>query len=179
MKILKKVLIGFAILIAIPLIAALFMKKEYVAEREVVINKPKTEVYNYLKYLKNQDNYSKWNQMDPQMKKSYKGTDGQIGFVSAWESKNSDLGVGEQEITKIVEGERMEVALRFKEPFESNDIAYFVTENYSDNQTKVKWGVKGKMAYPTNLMMAFMDMEKMLGDDLGEGLNNLKAVLEK
>ncbi len=73
MKILKKILIVVVILIAIPLVIALFVKKEYAVEREVTINKPKQVVFNYVKHLKNQDNYNKWVRMDPNMKKDFRG----------------------------------------------------------------------------------------------------------
>lgn len=179
MRILKNFLIALAVLIAIPLIVALFVKKDYAVEREITINKPKQEVFNYIKLLKNQDNYSKWATMDPNMKKSYRGTDGTVGFVSAWESKIDSVGVGEQEIKKIVEGERVDFELRFIKPFEATEPAFMTTEAVSENQTKVKWGFSGHMNYPMNLMMLFMDFEKMIGDDLQTGLNNLKNVLEK
>ncbi len=100
MKIVKKILIVVAILMAIPLIIALFVKKEYEVEREVTINKPKEEVFNYVKHLKNQDNYSKWVRMDPNMRKDFKGIDGTVGFVYAWDG-NKDAGKGEQEIKNI------------------------------------------------------------------------------
>ncbi|MBK7099818.1 MAG: SRPBCC family protein [Sphingobacteriales bacterium] len=179
MRILKKILIVVGILIAIPLIVALFVKKEYAVERKIVINKPKTEVFEYIKFLKNQDNYSKWNKIDPNMKKSYKGTDGTVGFVSAWESKNENVGVGEQEILKITEGERIDMKLRFKVPFEAQDDAYMMTEDAGNNQTKVRWGFKGAFPYPMNLMGLFMDMDKEVGGDLETGLQNLKTLLEK
>jgi uncharacterized membrane protein len=179
MRILKKFLIGLAILIAIALIVALFVKKDYAVEREITINKPKQEVFNYIKLLKNQENYSKWATMDPNMKKSYRGTDGTVGFVSAWDSKIDSVGVGEQEIKKIVEGERVDFELRFIKPFEATEPAFMTTEAVSENQTKVKWGFSGHMDYPMNLVMLFMDFEKMIGDDLQTGLNNLKTVLEK
>lgn len=179
MRILKNFLIALAVLIAIPLIVALFVKKDYAVEREITINKPKQEVFNYIKLLKNQDNYSKWATMDPNMKKSYRGTDGTVGFVSAWESKIDSVGVGEQEIKKIVEGERVDFELRFIKPFEVTEPAFMTTEAVSENQTNVKWGFSGHMDYPMNLMMLFIDFEKMIGDDLQTGLNNLKTVLEK
>ena len=69
MKILKKILLFIVVIVAIALIAALFISKEMKAEREIVINKPKQQVFDYIKYVKNQDNYSKWNKMDPGMKK--------------------------------------------------------------------------------------------------------------
>jgi hypothetical protein len=85
MNILIKILIVIGALVALFLIAALFIKKEYNILREIAINKPKTEVFSYVKHLKNQDNYSKWVRMDPNMKKDFRGTDGTIGFVYAWD----------------------------------------------------------------------------------------------
>ena len=179
MKILKSILLALVAVVALALVAAAFVEGNYHVEREIVINQPKDEVFNYVKYLKNQDNYSKWATMDPEMKKSYTGTDGTVGFVSRWESTNEEVGVGEQEIKGITEGEKLDFELRFYEPFEATDNAFMITEKVSDTATKVTWGFDGHMAYPMNLMLVFMDMEEMLGNDLQMGLNNLKSVLEK
>lgn len=178
MKVLKNILITVGILIVIPFIIALFIKKDYAVEKETVINKPKSEVFEYVKLLKNQDNFSKWATLDPNMKKTYRGKDGTIGFVSAWESNNDNVGVGEQEIVEITEGQRIDYELRFFKPFESTSPAYMTTETLSQNQTKVKWGFKGHMKYPSNIMMIFMDFEEMIGDDFQQGLNKLKSELE-
>jgi uncharacterized protein YndB with AHSA1/START domain len=179
MRIVKGILFTILGIVVIALITALFVKKEYAVEREVTINKPKQEVFDYLKFLKNQDNYSVWATMDPKMKKEYRGTDGTVGFVSAWDSEKGDVGKGEQEIKKITEGERIDFELRFMKPFESTEPAYMITESTADNQTKVKWGFSGKMKYPMNLMLLCMNMEEMIGKDLETGLNNLKTTLEK
>jgi len=66
MKILKIALLLFLGIIALALISAAFLEKEYAVEREIVINKPKAEVFNYVKMLKNQENYSLWATMDPE-----------------------------------------------------------------------------------------------------------------
>ncbi|MFN8257851.1 MAG: SRPBCC family protein [Bacteroidales bacterium] len=145
----------------------------------MIINKTGQEVFDYIKYLKNQDNYSKWNKIDPSMKKSYRGTDGEVGFVAHWESDNKDVGWGEQEIKKITEGERLGFELRFIKPFEATESAYMTTETTGENQTKVTWGFSGHMNYPMNISLLFMDMEKMIGGDLETGLLNLKTELEK
>ncbi|MEO5790231.1 MAG: SRPBCC family protein [Gelidibacter sp.] len=179
MKILKKILIVLVVIIALPLIVALFVKKDYTVQKEIVINKPKQEVFDYIKYLKNQDNYSKWNSIDPYMKKSYSGTDGTVGFVARWESDNDEVGWGEQEIKAINEGERLDFELRFLKPFEATEPAFMTTESIAYNQTKVTWGFNGHMNYPTNIWLLFMDFEKMIGDDLQSGLSKLKIELEK
>ncbi len=178
MRILKKVLIGISVLIALILIVALFVNKDMATNKSVVINKPKEEVFNYIKQLKNQDNYSVWGKMDPNMKKEYHGTDATEGFVAAWEG-NSDVGKGEQKIMKISEGERIDFDLHFMEPMESNAKVYMATEAVSPTQTKVTWAFDSKMAYPFNIMGLFVNMGEMVGKDFQTGLGNLKVILEK
>jgi hypothetical protein len=178
MKIVKRILLGIGIVMALLLVTALFVKKEFSAEKEVTINRPNAEVFEYIRHLKNQDNFTVWARMDPNMKKEYRGTDGTVGFVSAWEG-NSDVGKGEQEIIGINEGKRVDFELRFLKPFESTSPAYMATEAVSPTQTKVKWGMNGKMIYPLNIMGLFMNMDEMIGKDFETGLNNLKALMEK
>lgn len=178
MKVFKNLLIGLAVIIAIPLVAALFVEKDYNVQRQIMINKPNQEVFDYVKLLKNQDYYSKWASMDPNMVKTYSGTDGTVGFVSHWESDNEEVGWGEQEIIKITEGERIDFELRFLKPFEATEPAFITTTVMNDNETKVVWGFSGHMDYPMNLMMLFIDFETMIGDDLENGLKNLKEILE-
>lgn len=179
MKALKITLIVVGALIALPLIIALFLKKDFFCEREITISQDKNKVFEYIKFLKNQDQYSYWASLDPNMKKDYKGTDGTVGFVSAWESPHEDLGKGEQEIKKITEGSRVDYELRFIEPFEDTNQAYMTTESVGNGKTKVKWGIVGRMDYPMNLMTLFMDMEAMVGKDLEIGLKNLKKNMEQ
>jgi hypothetical protein len=176
MKIVKRILIGVAILVAVPLIVGLLVRTDFAVEREVIINKPKNEVFNYVRYLKNHANFSKWEAMDPKMKKDYRGTDGTVGFVSAWDSDNQDVGKGEQEIKKIIEGERIDVEIRMRSPFQSTDPAYITTESVADNQTRVRSGYLGKMHYPTNLLCPFI--AEKIGKDMETGLTNLKTILE-
>ena len=178
MKIFKKILIVIAVIIAIPLIIALFIKGDYAVERQIIINKPKQQVFDYIKFIKNQDNYSVWARKDLNMKKEYAGTDGTVGFISAWDG-NKDVGKGEQEITNIVDGQRIDVKLRFKVPMEATDDAYMTTVASGENQTIVKWGFTGKIPYPMNIMILFFDMDKEVGKDLQGGLDQLKVVLEK
>ena len=165
-------------IIAALLIAGLFIPKGMKATREIIINKPNAEVFNYIKQLKNQDNYSKWGSMDPNMKKEYRGTDATVGFVSAWEG-NKKVGAGEQEITGVEEGRKLSTELRFIKPFKSVAQSTMTTEALSDNSTKVSWGFEGQMNYPMNIMKLFMNMEKSIGNDFGTGLSNLKSLLEK
>lgn len=175
MKIVKRILIIIAILIAVPLIAALFIQKEFTVTREITISKPKQAVFDYLRLLKNQDNYNKWVLEDPNVKKEYRGNDGTVGFVEAWESEK--VGKGEQTIRKITDGERIDYDIHFIKPMEGQANTSLATESLSPTETKVKWVFNGSMHYPMNVMRPFVD--KMLGGDLQESLNNLKKQVEK
>lgn len=171
------VLYVFISIIAFLLIAALFISKGMTATREIVINKPEAEVFNYIKLLRNQQYYSKWATLDPHIKNEFRGTDATPGFVNSWEG-NKKVGKGEQEILALSDG-RLDTELRFEKPFKSVAKSFMTTEPAGENATKVKWGFEGSMNYPLNVMKLFMNMEKSIGDDFSTGLNNLKTVLEK
>jgi len=179
MGILYIILIVIALVVSSLLIAALFTQKDYSVKREMVINKPKLLIFDYIKYLKNQDQFSKWATMDPNMKKEYRGTDGTVGFTSFWDSEDKKVGKGEQEIVSIIEGERVDFSLRFIKPFPGEAKAFMSTEKITENETLVKWVLESSMKYPMNLMLLFMNMEKMMGPDLETGLANLKKLMEK
>ena len=179
MKILIGIIIVLIGIIVLFLIIGLFVKKDYSVGTDVIVNKSKNVVLEFLKLLKNQNKFSVWALMDPDMKTNFTGIDGTKGFVSAWESDNNkNVGKGEQEILKIVDGERIDYEIRFMKPFKSTSWAYITTTAVNDSQTKVHWGFSGKMKYPTNLTLLFMHMEKMVGGDLEKGLQNLKVLLE-
>jgi len=76
------------------IILAMIAPKSYDVSRSIVINKPLTDVYSYLILLKNQDNWSPWAEKDPNMKKTFTGTDGEVGFVFTWVG-NKEVGDGE------------------------------------------------------------------------------------
>ncbi|MDR7210098.1 SRPBCC family protein [Flavobacterium piscis] len=179
MGIIKKIIIALLLIFAIALIAAYFMPKEYAVTKEITINKPVDSVFNYVKYLKNQNEFSVWANIDPKMKSTYKGIDGTVGAISAWESDVKEVGVGEQEITKITENKSIDFALRFKKPMDDTAIGFMSTEAVTENQTKVKWGISGVMPYPMNLMLPMMKMDQMIGNDLQKGLDNLKVKMEE
>jgi uncharacterized protein YndB with AHSA1/START domain len=169
---------GIAALVAILLIVGLFTKKQYAIVREVTIERPPQTVFDFIKHLSNQELYSKWVMMDPYAKKETHGKDGTVGFLSAWDSTNKDVGKGEQEITRIKEGERIDLQIRFEKPFKGTSDSFMITESVNGEQTKVRWGFNGGMQYPMNLMLLFINIPELLGKDIQTSLFTLKTVLE-
>lgn len=175
MKTFTIILVVLVVIIAIPLLVALFVKKDYIVQRNIVIGVPQQQVFDYIKLLKNQDHYNKWVMTDPGMKKEFRGTDGTVGFVYAWNGNNK-AGEGEQEIMNLVDGERMDVEIRFKRPFESTGRAPFTLQPVDETQTRVTWRMEGRSKWPMNIMNLFID--KVLGHDMEESLHLLKNNLE-
>ena len=160
------------------IILVLIAPKQYDIKRHIVINKPKNEVFQYLKFIKNQDEWSPWKKKDPTMKQTFLGEDGQVGFISKWQG-NKDVGMGEQEILSINENEYIKTKLRFLKPWKSESDAYLAMESLTSGITTVTWGFSGKNPIPFNIFMLFFNMDKTVGNDFEEGLISLKQILER
>jgi hypothetical protein len=179
MKWIKRLFLLILSVVVMILIFGLFAPRKFNVERSIQISQPKDSVYQYLKFLKNQDQFSVWSRQDPKMKKTYTGQDGIVGFVSTWESKDKNVGTGSMELIKLTPGERIDMHIRFKVPFENEDDAYFETSSINEENTRVIWGFKGNTPYPWNALAYLLNFDDMIGKDLDGGLKKLKSVLEK
>ncbi|WP_406683157.1 SRPBCC family protein [Seonamhaeicola sp. MEBiC1930] len=156
----------------------LIAPKKYNVSRSIEIAKPLSEVFQYLKHIKNQNDWSPWKKKDPDMNQEYIGTDGEVGFISKWDG-NKDVGSGEQEIMRIVENDIIESELRFFKPWKSQSDAFLKVEYLGDKRSKVTWGFSGNNRFPFSIFMLFFNMDKAVGKDFEEGLTSLKYLLEK
>ncbi len=174
---LKRAAIALAIVIALPFIIAAFMPRTFDLEREVVIDRPIGEVFEFVRRLENQKQYTVWFSRDPNIKTSLRGTDGTVGAVYTWESDDQNVGSGEQEIKAIDARKRIDFEIRIKVPFESADPSSTFTEPVGEKQTKVRSAYHGKMPYPMNLLCTIV--KNKIGDDMHQSLVQLKEVLER
>lgn len=176
MNVLIIILLSLAGIVVLFLLVALLVKKDFTLQKEIVINQPRSAVFDFIKMIRNQEEYSVWVMKDPNIKIVYTGTDGTPGFTSSWESNDKNVGIGEQEIKKIKAGESMEVEIRFKKPFEATNYALTTLSVIGDSQTKLTNLFYGRSKFPMNVMNLFMD--RLLGRDMQQNLVNLKKLLE-
>lgn len=146
-------------------------------EKSITINKSSGWVFDYLKITGNQDNFSVWNMADPNMKKTYKGTDGTIGFQYSWDSKVKNVGAGVQEITAIEDGKSIEYSINFSRPMQNHGRTKFEITSLGTDSTSVVWVFDSPSKFPMSLFSPIF--KRMLGKDLEKGLINLKSILEK
>ncbi len=176
MNILITLLLVVAGAIVLILIVALFTKKEYNVRCEIIINAPLKKVFDYIKQLKNWDNFNERATADPNVKREFKGADGTVGFIYAWNG-NKKVGEGEKEIKVITEGKSFEWEIRFVRPFNAIGFTKMGTESVSDNNTKVTLSNSSKIKFPFNIMLLMV--EKMIAKDMLISLSVLKNILEK
>ena len=176
MNIIITILLVVAGIIALLLFFALFLKREHYVKREIIINAPRQKVFDYIKLLKNQDEFNTGAMEDADRKREFKGIDGTVGYIYSW-SGNKNAGEGEKEILNIIEGKRIETEIRFVKPMTTRANIIMETESLSDNQTKVIWSNAGTLKYPINIMIPMM--EKHVVKDMDISLSTLKNNLEK
>lgn len=164
------------ILVAIILLAALG-PKTYDVSRSITIQKPIAEVFDYVKSVKNQNNWSPWKLKDPTMTQEYFGEDGTVGFRATWKG-NKEVGEGSQTITDITENKRIDNRLVFLKPFKSESDGYYLFKSEGAQATKITWGFRGQNKFPATMYMLFINMDKVVGKDFDQGLQNLKKLLE-
>ncbi|MFN8342027.1 MAG: SRPBCC family protein [Cyclobacteriaceae bacterium] len=163
-------------IIALVLLLAAIMPRNFTVSADIVINKPVATVFDYVVHLRNQEKWSVWILADPNVKITYTGTDGTVGFTAAWTSENKNVGVGAQEIKAIVPNKRYDVELRFEKPFKATNHAYTTTDAVDANSTRVTTVFYGSNPYPMNLMIPMV--KGMLTRDLNRNMTNMKGQLE-
>lgn len=174
-----KILLILVSLFIIIAIVALFVKKEYTVKREISISRPVGGVYEYVRYHENQLKFNYWLTVDPDTKTQIiKNEDGHPGSTLVFESANKKVGKGEWENTNFVENERIDFELRFTAPyaFTATGQLSFLAEG--EQKTAVVWELHSGMKWPMNIMLLFMDMDKVIGHDIETTLSNIKRNLE-
>lgn len=175
MKALKYIGSGLVVVVVLLLFIALFVPRSFTYEKSITINAPVDSVWLRVNSLKAMDAWSPWNDHDPLMKKELVGIDGTVGAIQSWEGKI--VGSGSQMITAVEKPTLIKTDLNFIKPHKSHGKAYIKLEA-AGRGTKATWGMTGNMPYPLNVMILFMNVEKMMGKDWNKGLSGLKKLSE-
>ena len=173
MTILYVILIIIALLLIIPL----FISKDMNYEKSVSIDAPIDKVWENVSSLEAMDKWSPWNSKDPDMERSLTGVDGEVGAKQHWVSDKKDVGEGSQTIVGLDKPNKLSTKLEFIKPFKSEADAY-VNLKEEGASTVATWGFESQMKYPMNIMKLFMNFEKNMDKDFGQGLGKLKDICE-
>ena len=175
MKVLK--IIGIVVLVIVVAIAiwVMTLSSESHLEREIVINAPVEKVYNVVNDFGQTKEWSPWFKIDPNTKYSYSENLVGPGAWYEWQSDDSNVGNGRQDLLASVENQSVKTSMAF-EGMTGEYTADFILEADGDN-TKLTWTYDGKSdAMGEKIFMAFTD--KFLGPSYEQGLADLKTYIE-
>lgn len=177
MNIVLIVLSVIAGLVVLLLVVAFFAPRGYAVQREIVVHCTRRVAYDYLRHIKNQVYFNIYRMRDAERTETYRGEDGTVGFVYAWDG-DKKAGAGEQVITRLDQDARIDLEMRFIRPFAAKALTSYHLEHLSDHQTKIVNSMHGSLNYPMNVMLLFMNTDKMMGRDMETMLVKLKEILE-
>jgi uncharacterized protein YndB with AHSA1/START domain len=152
------------------------MAGTYTVERSTVVQALPERVYELVQDFHQWPAWSPWEDLDPDMQRTYGGPPSGVGSSYAW-SGNRKAGSGRMEITRADPPRRVEIALRFDKPFKSSNATSFALTP-GGGGTEVTWTMVGPLTWMLRLMGLFTSMDKMVGKDFDKGLARLKTAAE-
>lgn len=166
-----------SVIILLVLVAAMFAGKNFTVSREIIIQKSPGEVFDYIRYLQNHRNFSKWTTKKPELLNDGRGKDGQPGYIQPWHNYEERAGIGELEIKDIIDNRELKLIHHYFKPVKGRGESVITVQPSLSAGSTVKWEYTGHSVYPMNLLTSLLNMDKIIGRDLELGLNNLNTVL--
>jgi hypothetical protein len=148
----------------------------YTVERSTVVDAEPARLFAEVEDFRRWPAWSPWEDIDPDMTRSYSGAEKGLGAVYTW-SGNRKAGEGRMEITRTDEPTRVVVDLQFLKPFKSSSVTTFTFAPAGDG-TRVTWTMAGPRTLAIRLMGVFTSMDKLVGTDFEKGLQRLKTLAE-
>lgn len=176
MKIIKKLLLGLAILLLlISVIGLLFFSSHIEIRRSVVINAAPARVFGFVNDLRNYNEWSPWYEMDTTALYSYQGPFTGKGARINWESDDRNVGSGSMTYTDALPDSLIRIDLDFMK----NGIAkseYRISP--SDSGSVFTWVFMVEAGANPLMRIIGSFMEKLIGADFEKGLSKLKKIIE-
>lgn len=174
-KIFKALLLIVATLVVGGVVAMFAIGKSYHYEKSMVINAPVEVVYSHISSAKAFNEWNPWMDLDPNIKVTYSGTQGQVGDQYCWESESENAGKGCHKFLELIPNKGQKTEMIFEKPFENKATSQIVLTP-ENGKTKVTWDMDTELEYPMNLMKLMMD--KGMEESYTKGLERLKQLCE-
>lgn len=146
-------------------------------QRSLAIKASPEKIFPLIENFHRWSEWSPYEKLDPEMKRSYTGPDSGPGAAYAWDG-SSKVGAGSMEILRTSVPGSIVIKLDFIRPITGHNTATFTLVNAGDTTT-VTWTMAGPSPYISKLMGLFFNMDQMIGKDFETGLANLKRIAER
>ena len=148
----------------------------FTVERSTTVAVSPESVYAQLADFRNWPNWSPWEGLDPQMRRTYTGAEEGEGASYTWHG-NAKAGSGTMTITEAQAPSSVRIDLVFEKPFPARNDTWFTVTPEGEG-SRVTWSMTGPLPLPLRLVSLVRPMDKMVGPDLEKGLDQLKDHLE-
>jgi uncharacterized protein YndB with AHSA1/START domain len=175
MNVLKKVLVGLGIFVAILIFIGLALPSKMHVQRSIAIEAPASTVFPYVNDLKLFNQWSPWASIDPDAQYTFEGPDSGLGARMLWGSENPGVGSGVQEIVASEPNRRVEVVLDFGD--QGTGSSYYELKP-DGNNTIITWGFDSEFGYDLVGRYFGLLMDDMVAAEYDKGLAKLKDVVE-
>lgn len=165
---LKKILIGLAVLVAGIIAAAMIKSPDFRVERSVTIAAPPEAVFAWFNSHRKFNEFNPWLKMDPEAKVGYAGPEAGVGAISTWEGEKT--GKGKATITESKPNELIRLRMDWLKPMEGVSTVDYLFKT-DGGKTTVTWAMYGKNeGLLAKVVSLFMDCESMCGPEFEKGL---------
>jgi hypothetical protein len=150
---------------------------EYTVTRSITVDAPPDRVHALVDTFPAWTQWSPWEGLDSDLKRTYSGAESGVGARYAWEG-NRKAGAGSMEIVSSTP-EQVQVQVSFLKPFKSTSTSTFDLRPTGEG-TAVTWTMRGRSPGGVmGLVSKVLPMEKWIGKDFERGLVALKGAAEQ
>jgi hypothetical protein len=173
----RKILIGLVVVVALFLGLVATRPSTFRIERSLSMTAMPHVVFGRVNDFHAWARWSPWEQLDPNLKRSYSGAPSGAGAIYEWVG-NDDVGQGRMTIVESIRASKVGIKLEFLKPWQATNHTTF---SFVPDRggTKVTWAMEGQNNFMMKAATLFMDMDKMVGADFERGLNNLNRDTER
>ncbi len=173
---LKKTLIGLAVLILGFVVVVALQPSEFRVDRKTAIAAPVADVFGQVNDLHKWEAWSPWAKLDPDAKISFEGPESGQGAAMSW-SGNDKVGEGKMTVVESQPNAAVKLKVDFVKPFEGTSNSDFGFKPEGDG-TAVTWTMSAHHSFLEKAFCLVMNGKKMIGDDMEKGLAQMKSVAE-
>jgi len=114
---LKKIIIGFVVVLGGFLLYATTLPAEMHISRELEMKAKPERIFPYINNSKKANEWMPWQDSDPGVKMSFSGPEEGVGSKSSWDSKGK-MGTGEALVVESIKNQVVKTQLSYTKPFQ-------------------------------------------------------------
>jgi hypothetical protein len=174
--VLKKIALGGVALLLVLAAVVSTRPAEFRIERGAMIHAPAEVVFERVNDFHRWAEWSPWDRMDPDLKRTFEGAPAGAGAIYRW-AGNGKVGEGSMTLVESRPGDHLTIKLEFLKPFTATNTTEFSFMPMAGG-VNVTWSMAGRNSFVSKAMSLVMNMDQLVGKDFEKGLSALKEISE-